>query len=94
MPSRKGRQSQDAPMGQRVQEAGKSERWAVIAQIGVARERNITPRESAPTSLWSLSTRELDQPTKEAKQMTATPLAGAAPHDLTDWHVINWPKVY
>src|SRR6266498_3523574 len=27
-------------------------------------------------------------------QMTATPLAGAAPHHPTDWHAINWPKVY
>src|SRR5689334_24500475 len=26
--------------------------------------------------------------------MTATPLAGAAPHHPTDWHAINWPKVY
>jgi RNA-directed DNA polymerase len=46
------------------------------------------------TSRWSLSTRELDQPTKEAKQITATPLAGAAPRALADWHAINWPKVY
>jgi RNA-directed DNA polymerase len=38
--------------------------------------------------------RELDQPTKEAKQMTATLLAGAAPHTLTDWHAINWSKVH
>src|SRR6266487_3428807 len=81
-------------MGQRVQEEGKSERRAVIARIGVAQGCNITSRESGPTSLWSLSTRELDQPTKEAMQMTATPLAGAAPHRLTDWHAINWPKVY
>src|SRR5829696_500944 len=27
-------------------------------------------------------------------QMTATPLAGAAPNHPTDWHAINWPKVY
>src|SRR6266705_2443156 len=27
-------------------------------------------------------------------QMTATSLAGAAPHHPTDWHAINWPKVY
>jgi RNA-directed DNA polymerase len=81
-------------MGQRVQEAGESERRAVIARIGVEQGCNITPRESGPTSRWSLSTRELDQPTKEAMQMTATPLAGAAPHHPTDWHAINWPKVY
>jgi RNA-directed DNA polymerase len=81
-------------MGQRVQEAGESERRAVIARIGVEQGCNITSRESAPTSRWSLSTRELDQPTKEAMQMTATPLAGAAPHHPTDWHAINWPKVY
>jgi RNA-directed DNA polymerase len=26
--------------------------------------------------------------------MTATLLAGAAPHNLTDWHAINWSKVH
>lgn len=26
--------------------------------------------------------------------MTALPRAGAAPHTLTDWHAINWPKVH
>ena len=26
--------------------------------------------------------------------MTATLLAGAAPHPMTDWHAINWPKVH
>jgi RNA-directed DNA polymerase len=26
--------------------------------------------------------------------MTALVRAGAAPHTLTDWHVINWPKVH
>ena len=26
--------------------------------------------------------------------MTAPSRAGAAPHDPTDWHAINWPKVH
>ena len=26
--------------------------------------------------------------------MTALSRAGAAPHALTDWHAINWPKVH
>ena len=40
MPSQMGRQSQDAPMGQRVQEAGQSERWTVMAQIGVEQQQH------------------------------------------------------
>ena len=33
--------------------------------------RNITPRESELTSLWSFITRDLGQPLQERKQMTA-----------------------
>jgi RNA-directed DNA polymerase len=47
------------------------------------------PRESGQTSVQSLSTRELDQPTEEAKQMTAG-MAGAVSHVEVDWHQIDW----
>src|SRR5436853_4072045 len=39
-------------------------------------------------------TRECDEPTKEAMQMTAeTPTAGAASHQERNWHTINWQAV-
>ncbi len=53
-----------------------------------------TPRESEPTSIWSFFTREFDEPTKEAKQMTAeTPTAGATSHQEVNWHAIDWQAV-
>jgi hypothetical protein len=55
---------------------------------------NMTLRESGLTSLGSLLTRELGQRTQEAKQMTAATTAGAASHRATDWHDINWYRVY
>jgi RNA-directed DNA polymerase len=52
------------------------------------------PRESGLTSIWSFFTREFDEPTKEAMQMTAeTPTAGAASHQEGNWHAINWQAV-
>src|SRR3989442_6094764 len=39
--------------------------------IGVEPMGNITPRESALTSVWSCITRDLGQPLKERRQMTA-----------------------
>jgi RNA-directed DNA polymerase len=57
-------------------------------------QRNLLPRESGPTSLWSFITRELDQPTEEAKQMTAIWTAGAVSHTEVDWHAINWPEAH
>lgn len=51
-------------------------------------------RESGLTSIWSFFTREFDQPTKEAMQMTAeTQTAGAASHQKRNWHTINWQAV-
>jgi hypothetical protein len=92
-------------MGQRVHEEGASEGRAVIVRIGVAPTGNITPRESGQTSLWSLSTRELDQLAQEAKQMTASPgraaaqavrqtVTGAASRETVDWHAIDWPQAH
>src|SRR5258708_19970638 len=53
-----------------------------------------TQRESEPTSIWSFFTREFDEPTKEAKQMTAeTPTAGATSHQEVNWHAIDWQAV-
>jgi len=49
----------------------------------------MTPRESGQTSVRSLSTREPDTPTEEARQMTAG-MAGAASHDDVDWRQIDW----
>src|SRR6185295_10515026 len=46
------------------------------------------------TSTWSLITRELVQPIKEAKQMTTAPPVGAASHAPLDWHAINWRAVH
>jgi hypothetical protein len=62
--------------------------------IGVESCDDITPRESEQTSIRSLITRELEQPTKETKQMTAvaTP-AGAVPHGEVDWHAVDWRSV-
>jgi RNA-directed DNA polymerase len=65
-----------------------------MGRIGVARLSHITPRESGQTSIGSLITREFGQPTKEATQMSAACLAGAASHYTMDWQAIDWPKVY
>jgi RNA-directed DNA polymerase len=56
--------------------------------------RNITPRESEQTSLWSFITRELDQSIEETRQMTAVATAGAVSHGAVDWHAITWPQVH
>jgi RNA-directed DNA polymerase len=61
---------------------------------------DITPRESGQTSIRSFITRELGEPIKEAKQMTANPtvqaarMTGAASHETVDWQAIDWPKVH
>ena len=52
--------------------------------IGVAPTGNITPRASGQTSIWSCITRELGQPLKERKQMTAgATLTGALSDRMT-----------
>jgi RNA-directed DNA polymerase len=58
------------------------------------RDCNITPRESGQTSTWRLITREFVQSVKEAKQMTANPIAGAASHKIADWHAIHWQQAH
>ena len=62
-------------------------------------QRNITPRESGQTSVWSFITRTPVHPAQETKQMTANPtvrtvrVAGAVSHDLVEWHAIDWRRV-
>ena len=49
---------------------------------------DITLRESVLTSIWSCITRELGQPLKERKQMTAVAtLTGALSHRMTVWRL-------
>jgi hypothetical protein len=55
-------------MGWRVGEEGGSERRPVIGRIGVEPLSEITPRESAPTSLRSFVTREPGEPLQEASR--------------------------
>ena len=81
----------------RVWEDGESERHSAMEWIGIERiSRNIIPRESVPTCVWSFPTREFDQPVKEAKQMTTetTVPVGAASHAAEDWHAIDWHKAH
>jgi hypothetical protein len=69
-------------------EDGRSEGHPVIGWIGVEHTRNITPRESELTSIWSCITRELGQPLKERKQMTAVAtLTGALSNRMTVWRL-------
>src|SRR5690349_4112643 len=73
----------------------------VMGRIGIApaiKVGYIIPRESGQTSSWSLTTRKLDQPAKEAKQMSAQLKrgAGAASHrhkTALDWHSLDWHKI-
>ena len=52
--------------------------------IGVEHLRNITPRASGQTSIWSFITPELGQLLAERKQMTAVAtLTGALSHRMT-----------
>ena len=55
----------------RAWEDGRSEGHSVIEWIGVEHPRNITPRASGLTSIWSCLTREFGQPREERRQMTA-----------------------
>ena len=78
----------------RVEEDGESQRRSVMGRIGVEPARNITPRESVPTSIGSFLTRKPVLLTQETKQMTAvaTP-TGAVSHTPTDWNATHWHKV-
>ena len=53
---------QGTPMGVRVWEAGKSERRAVIARIGIEEISDIIPPEREQTSGWSLFARDFEEP--------------------------------
>ena len=69
-------------------EDGRSERHPVMGWIGVEPLGNITPRASALTSVWSCITRDLGQPLKERKQMTAVAtLTGALSDRMTVWRL-------
>jgi len=59
-------------MAMRVTEMGESEGCLVIGQIEVASPQgdNITSPETELTSRWCSSSRPLEDPMKEAKQMT------------------------
>lgn len=83
--------SQGVLMRLRVKEERKSESRLVMRRIEIALNGKIISRANGLTSLWSFRTRELDEPSEEAKQMTAdTHLAGAASHTPPEWHDLNW----
>ena len=66
----------------RVTEMGASEDCPVIGQIGgcVASGDNITSPETELTSRWCSSSRPLEEPMYEAKQMMTAQAVGAASH--------------
>jgi len=70
------------PMAMRVAEMGESEGCPVIGQTEVASSHrdNITSPETELTSHWCSSSRPLEEPMKEAKQMTTAQAVGAASH--------------
>jgi len=74
-----------APMAMRVTEMGESEGCPVIGHIEVASPHrdNITSPETELTSRWCSDSRPLEEPRKEAKQMTTAQSAsnGARPLD-------------
>src|SRR4028118_1725740 len=82
-------------MALRVAECGKSECSSVMEGIEVATSPHAKAGRLPPVSLHE----KVDEPTKEATQMTAiTPTAvdvgtGAASHTEIDWHSINWEQV-
>src|SRR5256712_8820432 len=59
--------------------------------IGVEPTRNMTPRTSGQTSIWSFITREPGQVLEERRQMTAVAtLTGALSTGPVAWHTIDW----
>src|SRR5438093_2495383 len=63
--------------------------------IGVERLRNITPRASGQTSIWSFITAALGELLAERRQMTAvTTLTGALSTGPAAWHTIDWYAVH
>jgi RNA-directed DNA polymerase len=61
--------------------------------IGIAPHGNIILCESGQTSTWSFITKQPEQATKDAMQMSTEPSVGAASHAL-DWHQIDWEQVH
>ena len=59
----------------------------------VSHTDNITGRESGQTFLLVLHTRELDESTHEAKQMTTVQTVGAVSRDAAEWFAIDWQAV-
>jgi hypothetical protein len=79
---------QGKPIGVREEEDGRSERHPAMGWIGVEPTGDITPRASALTSVWSCITRDLGQPLKERRQMTAVvTLTGALSDRMTVWRL-------
>lgn len=76
-------------MGVRVKDGGESESWPVMGRIGIEPQGDIILRESGQTSAWSFLTRELVEPSKEGKQMTAKN-AGAPSGATLNWSDIDW----
>src|SRR5262245_1638701 len=67
-----------------------------MGRTGVEPPRDMTPPERGLTSLGSFVTRG-PWPTdsgRQADMTAAATLAGAAPDRTTDWHAIDWQKVW
>ena len=79
-------------MGLRVREGGGSERRPVMGRIGIEPKGDITPRESEQTSDWSLVTRELGKPAKEAMQMTANLVVSVHETVAPRWVRCSFPR--
>jgi hypothetical protein len=54
---------------------------------------NITGRESELTSCWCSSSRPLEEPMNEAKQMTTAQAVGAVSREAAEWYAIDWPTM-
>ncbi len=87
-------------MGVRVEEDGRSEGWAVMAQIWVESLDNITLRESGLTSIWSLVARRSGNQLEETKQMMVSfaswcslPLLGVLAADEYRRGAAGWHRV-
>jgi hypothetical protein len=79
----------------RVRDAGASEGHPVVGRIGVERQQHHPTRKRADFPYGSCITREIGEPIKETKQMTAVATsAGAVSHYEVDWHALNWQKAH
>jgi RNA-directed DNA polymerase len=79
----------------RAWEDGRSDGHSVMEWRGVKRPRNMTPRASGQTSIWSCITQELGHLLAERRQMTAVAtLPGALSTGPGAWHTIDWYAVH